>query len=250
MELTVLGACGTWPGAGDATSGYLVRHDGHAIWVDAGSGTLGSLQRHASIADLDAILITHEHVDHCIDLLITYYAIAYGELAPRGLDLYLPTGVLERLEGAVSESYRDTLKSCFTIHTIGSAQRWDVGPFAIENVLMPHVGLTAFGYRITAGGATLAYTGDTGPGEEYVELAREADLLLAEAALQEADRPFEWHLTARQAGEGAARGEASRLMLTHLRPNQDPAVSIAEAADAYAGPIEVAASGATYEVRA
>lgn len=248
MDVTVLGACGTWPGAGTATSGYLVRHEGTSLWVDAGSGTLASLQRHASLADVDAIVITHEHIDHCVDLLVTYYGIAYGNLAPRGMELYLPTGVLERLEGAVSASYRDTLRSCFTIHTLGSPDSFDVGPFAIESVLMPHVGLTAFGYRITAGGATLAYTGDTGPGAALVQLGRDADLLIAEAALQAADPPFDSHLTAEQAGEGAARAGAKRLMLTHLRPNQDPAISVREASDAYGGPIEVAAEGETYEV--
>lgn len=248
MDVTVLGACGTWPGAGSATSGYLVRHGGGAIWVDAGSGTLSSLQRYASLTDVDAIVITHEHIDHCVDLLATYYAIAYGNLAPRGLDLYLPTGVLERLEGAVSESYRDTLRSCFTIHTLGSADSFDIGPFAIESVLMPHVGLTAFGYRITAGGATLAYTGDTGPGEALVQLGREADLLLAEAALQASDPPFDSHLTAAQAGEGASRAGARRLMLTHLRPTHDPAISTREASDTYGGKVEVAAEGETYEV--
>lgn len=248
MDVTVLGACGTWPGPSGATSGYLVRHDGHSLWVDAGSGTLASLQQQGSLKEVDAIVITHEHVDHCVDLLVTYYAIAYGDLAPRGVELYLPTGVLERLEGAVSASYRDTLRSCFTIHTLGAPDSFDVGPFQIEGVLMPHVGLTAFGYRITAGGATLAYTGDTGPGEALVQLAREADLLLTEAALQAADPPFDSHLTAAQAGEGASRAEAKRVILTHLRPNQDPAVSIREASDAYGGPIEVAVAGQTYEV--
>ena len=240
MDLTVLGSCGTWPGAGRATSGYLVRHDGHALWVDAGIGTFAELQRHLALAEVDAILVTHEHLDHIADLLAVAYAIAYGGLAPEGFPVHLPSGVLGHLEGAVGEGTREKLRAAFDVH-------------AVEAVPMPHAGLAAFGYRIAAGGAMLAYTGDTGPGDGAVaRLGAGADVLLAEAALLETDPvpALDLHLTAAQAAEGAAAAGASRLVLTHIRPDRDPAVSVREAGRRYDGPIGVAEEGTTMEVRA
>ena len=171
MNVVVLGSCGTWPGAGRAASGYLVRHDGHALWLDAGTGTLAALQRHADLAAVDAVLISHEHVDHCIDLLPTYYAIAYGNLREPGFPLLAPTGLTDRLSGAVGKDYRETLARSFAAETIVPAGVHEIGPFRVTCVAMPHVGLPAFGFRVEAGGRTIAYTGDTGPGPEAVALA-------------------------------------------------------------------------------
>ena len=252
MDLTVLGSCGTWPGAGRATSGYLVRHDGHALWVDAGTGTFAELQRHLALAEVDAILVTHEHLDHIADLLAVAYAIAYGGLAPEGFPVHLPSGVLGHLEGAVGEGTREKLRAAFDVHAVEAGTR-EIGPFAVEAVPMPHAGLAAFGYRIAAGGAMLAYTGDTGPGDGAVaRLGAGADVLLAEAALLETDPvpALDLHLTAAQAAEGAAAAGASRLVLTHIRPDRDPAVSVREAGRRYDGPIGVAEEGTTMEVRA
>ena len=248
MELTVLGSCGTWPGAGRATSGYLVRHGGHSLWVDAGVGTFAALQRHVALADVDAVLITHEHLDHMLDLLAASYAISYGGVAPESFPVYLPPGVIERLDGAVSESYRAKVRAAFDVRTLEESD-FSVGPFAVEAVSMPHAGLAAFGFRISAGGAMLAYTGDTGPGEGAVErLGSGANVLLAEAALLESHPTGDLHLTGRQAGEGASAAAAGRLVLTHIRPDCDPARSVRDAGTAYDGPISVAVEGETMEV--
>lgn len=252
MDLTVLGACGTWPGAGRATSGYLVRHGGHALWVDAGTGTFAELQRHIALADVDAILVTHEHLDHIADLFAVAYAIAYGGLAPEGFAVHLPPGVLERLSGAFGEGTRERFRTSFDVRTVEPGTS-TIGPFAVEAVPMPHAGLAAYGYRIAAGGAMLAYTGDTGPGDGAVaRLGAGADLLLAEAALLATDTApgLDLHLTAAQAAEGAAVGGAARLVLTHIRPDRDPATSVREAQAFYDGPIEVAEEGMTMEVHA
>ncbi|MGH2527416.1 MAG: MBL fold metallo-hydrolase, partial [Actinomycetota bacterium] len=80
MKLIVLGASGTWPNPGSATSGYLVQHDGFNLWVDAGTGTLANLQRHIDLADIHGIVISHEHPDHFVDLYPCFYARHYGEI--------------------------------------------------------------------------------------------------------------------------------------------------------------------------
>jgi ribonuclease BN (tRNA processing enzyme) len=251
VDLTILGSCGTWPGAGRATSGYLVRHDGHALWVDTGMGTFAGLQRHVALADVDAILVTHEHLDHMADLFAVAYGIAYGGLAPDGFPIHVPPGVFARLEGAVGEGTKERVRAAFDVRTLTPAT-FEIGPFAIEAVPMPHAGLTAFGFRIAAGGAMLAYTGDTGPGGGAVaRVGAGADLLLAEAALLASDPvpASDLHLTAAQAAEGAAAAGAARLVLTHIRPDRDPAASVREAGERYDGPIGVAEEGLTMEVR-
>ena len=88
MELIVLGSSGTWPNAGIATSGYLVRHDGFNLYMDAGTGTLANLQKHIAIEDVDAIVVSHEHPDHFVDLYPFFYAWHYGELGEPGLPVF------------------------------------------------------------------------------------------------------------------------------------------------------------------
>ena len=105
------------------------------------------------------------------------------------------------------------------------------------------------GVRAEAGGRAVAYSADTGPTDELVRLARDADVLVAEASYQgtREDLP-PIHLTARQAGEAAASAGAKRLVLTHLRPYLDWDVSREEAAAAFDGQVETARDNARIEV--
>ena len=109
--------------------------------------------------------------------------------------------------------------------------------------------VTAFGLRVTADGATLGYSGDTGPCAGLDEVARDVDLLLAEASFRRGDdNPPDLHLTGTDGGEAATRGGARRLLLTHVPPWYDGEQALAEAQAAYDGPIELARCGETYEV--
>ena len=114
---------------------------------------------------------------------------------------------------------------------------------------MAHVGVSALGFRIEVEGASLAYTGDAGPSDDVVKLARDADVFLSEATWQDQEDLLPFHLSARQAGEHAERAGAGRLLLTHIWPTLDVATSLAQAAEAYTGPVELAIEGARIEVR-
>jgi ribonuclease BN (tRNA processing enzyme) len=123
-----------------------------------------------------------------------------------------------------------------------------IGPFSVTPVPVTHP-VPAFGLRVSAGGATLGYTGDTGPCDAVDELARDADLFLAEASfLATVDNPPDLHLTGVDAGAAAARGDAKQLVLTHVPPWHDPEQALAEARTAYDGPIRLARAGATYDL--
>ncbi len=113
---------------------------------------------------------------------------------------------------------------------------------------MTHIGVQSLGYRIEVGGKTLAYTGDSGPCDEVLQLAQGADLFLCEATWKHDDGLLPFHMSARQAGEHAARAGVGSLVLTHIWPTLDPEDSRAEAAGAFDGPIEVARGGRRWKV--
>ena len=121
-----------------------------------------------------------------------------------------------------------------------------LGPFTIRPSRVVHP-ITAYGLRVESGGGVLVYSGDTGPCQELVDLAAGADLLLSEAAfLESGDNPVDLHMTGKQAGAAAAEARVGRLVLTHIPPWNDPQETLAEAREAYAGPIDLAVPGATY----
>ena len=245
MELTVLGSSGTWPPAGGATCGYLVGHEDTHIWLDAGTGTLANLQRHIQIRDLAAIVITHGHPDHFVDVVPAFYARHYGGLGDPHLPFYSPEGFTNALSLLVSEDGADVMAEAYAFTTLRDGDRFQVGPFDIRAFEMQHVGVNALGYRIEAGGAVFAYTGDTGPADAVVELARGADVLMAEASYQDSSNLLPFHMSARQAAEHAKTAGVGRLLLTHLLPTLDPEVSLAEARSAFDGPVELAEQGMT-----
>jgi ribonuclease BN (tRNA processing enzyme) len=113
---------------------------------------------------------------------------------------------------------------------------------------MIHIGVNAVGYRIEAGGAVLAYTGDSGPCDAVIEMSRDADMLVAEATYQDASSQAFFHMSATQAAQHASAAGAKRLVLTHILPTLDREVSREEAAVAFEGVIELAEEGMTLEI--
>jgi ribonuclease BN (tRNA processing enzyme) len=233
MELTVLGNGGTWPKPGGATSGYLLRHEGFNLWVDAGTGTFAELQRHVEIGDIDAVLVTHGHPDHFVDIYPCFYARHYGGLGAPGLPLVCPVDFHQHFAPLVSEDGKDVAAIAYDIRETPPGQTLELGPMRVQTFEMAHIGVRALGYRIEAGDATLAYTGDTGPCEEMIRLAKDADVLLSEATWQDSNDLLPFHLSARQAAEHAEAAGARTLLLTHIWPTLDPDVSLAEASEAY-----------------
>jgi ribonuclease BN (tRNA processing enzyme) len=123
-----------------------------------------------------------------------------------------------------------------------------LGPFLVEPHPVAHP-VPAFGLRVTAGGRTLAYTGDTGPCDGLDAIASGADVLLAEASFRECDdNPPHLHLTGRDAGEAAARNGVRRLLITHVPPWYRAADRVAEAREVYVGELDAVSTGAKYEI--
>lgn len=248
MELIVLGTDSGFPRPGGACSGYLLRHDGFNLVVDLGTGALANLLRHVSYDEgIGAVILSHEHPDHCVDLYPLYVARwLHPEPLPR-IPVYGPAGAFERVARLEGTDGSPDMPSAFEPHSVQPGASLEVGPFRIDTRPTAHL-VTNLGMRIQADGAALAYTGDTGPSEEVVSLAHGADLLLAEATLLDGPNQSWFHLSARQAAEHAARAGAGKLVLTHFWPTRDRDTSREQAGEAFDGDVVVAAEGLSLEV--
>jgi ribonuclease BN (tRNA processing enzyme) len=252
MRLTVIGCSGSFAGPTSAASCYLVEADDAAdrtwrILLDLGSGALGPLQRYGVADDLHGVFFSHLHPDHCLDLTGLYVLRKYhpGGALPR-IPVWGPAGVAARMAEAYGLPPEPGMTGEFEFREYAGAI--ELGPFLVEPLPVAHP-VPAFGFRVTGGGRTLAFTGDTGPCAALDDLARGADLLLAEASFRHGDdNPDDLHLSGRDAGEVAERNGVPRLVVTHVPPWYRVDDMVAEAGDVYAGELSAATPGATYQV--
>ena len=252
MRLTVVGCSGSFPGPDSAASCYLIEvEDQGRVWrivVDLGSGSLGPLQRLVDLRDLDAVLISHLHPDHFMDLCGLYVARRYH---PAGavvspLLVYGPEHTADRVLQAYGPDAADELPKVYEVRRLTDGGRFSIGPVTITARLVDHP-VTAYGMRFEHDGQVLAYSGDTDSCASLIELAQNADLLLAEASFQEGrDQVRGIHLTGRRAGEAARDAVVRRLVLTHVPVWTERQVVVAEAELVYPGPVEAALPGASY----
>jgi ribonuclease BN (tRNA processing enzyme) len=238
MRLTVIGGCGAWPAAGQACSGYLLDHEGFRLLVDPGYAVTPLLDP----ATLDAVFVSHGHPDHCADLNPVLRARVLGDRDVPPLPVYSLTGALDPVLALDGRWVTDAVD----LHAVEPAARFEIGPFTATTCLLPHH-VPNLGVRLSAGGLSVAYTGDTGPSPDIPVLADAVDLLLAEATYPERvpDDDAKYLSTAVQAGRDATAAGAGHLVLTHLWPGEAPADAKAAAAAGYAGPIGVAHPGLT-----
>lgn len=247
-RLVVLGSCGAWPEAGRACSGYVLEHSGFRIVVDLGYGTLTRLlqQLGSSLADgIDAVIVTHQHPDHMLDLHGLFRARWFGRHSGAAIPLFAPDGVVDRLKG-LEEDDASAIERVFHWQPL-PAQTYEIGPFRLGSWPLPHFVPNA-GVRLTAKDLTVSYTGDTGPDPALVDLGRDADLFIAEASDRFQSGEYQptnpqMHLSARQAGEAAAAAKARRLLLTHFWPDNDREASRDSTRQVYAGEVLLAEEG-------
>ena len=248
MELTVVGSSGSFPSADSPCSCYLVEAEGYRLVIDLGNGALGALQKYTGLYDVDAVLLSHLHADHCVDMCAYYVARNYRVGGcPDPLPVYGPHGTPERLARAYDMDEHPGMKEVFDFRTLRNGT-FTLGPFTITATRVAHP-VEAYAFRVEQGGGAFVYTGDTGPCEELVALARGADLLLSEAAFTDGKEDIpDLHLNGRQAGEHAARAGVGRLVLTHIPPWTDPERNRGDAAAAFGHPVELALPGAVYSL--
>jgi ribonuclease BN (tRNA processing enzyme) len=242
VQLTIVGWSGSFPGPESPASCYLIDTGDFRLVLDLGNGALGALQRYTGLAEVDAICLSHLHADHCLDMCgYSVFQNYHPDGARSRIPVYGPPGTAERLSRALGSDHLGMTEAFdFTELAVGPVE---IGPLRITTTHMNHP-VETFGFRIEHAGQVLAYSADTGPCDELVELARGADVLLSEASFTDGPGlPEDLHLTARQAGEHAARAGAGELVLTHLVPWNDRSASLQQASEAFSGPLRLASSG-------
>jgi ribonuclease BN (tRNA processing enzyme) len=234
VELTVLGCSGSFQGPGNAAcSGYLLQSGDTSIWVDTGNGTFGHLQEHLAVEKLTAVVLTHGHPDHCVDIYGLHVLLRYG-LEIENLPVFAPRG----LEGYLLSLVHD-FGNTFEWNAIGDLDETKVGDVTLNFSRTDHPPPT-YAVEARADGKRMIYTADTGPEWTVGAFEHGADLVLSEATYLHDHRPAAIHLSAKQAGEAAREARAQRLILTHLWPLNDPDMAAKEGAEAFGGPVTLA----------
>jgi ribonuclease BN (tRNA processing enzyme) len=255
VRLTVVGCSGSFAGPSSPASSYLVQaDDGDRTWsilLDLGSGALGALQRHLDPADLDAVFVSHLHPDHCVDICGLYVTRKYrpaGAL-PGRLPVHAPRGAEQRFALMYHGLEHDGMSGELAVHELSEAQVTQVGPLRVTAYRVNHP-VEAYGFRVEADGAVLAYTGDTDTCEALTPLLTGANLALMDSAFVDGrDEATGIHLSGSRAAKAAAEaGGVRRLMLTHIPPWNDPEVCRTQAAAVWSGPLDLATPDETYEV--
>lgn len=242
FEVIVLGASGTFPTADQAATGFLLRAGGRDIWLDAGPGTFGVLQKYTSYFNLHALVLSHLHLDHIVDVYPFYYGLRYSinSRGPAALPVFAPPGAREHLEKIVGG---DGFGGFFDFRAVSDGDRVEIGVFSFQFAKSRHP-IECNAMRIEAAGRCLVYTADSGPSDDLASFAKGADVLIAEASMQEPSEGLEEvHMTAKQAGTLAAKAGAGRLVLTHIVPGLDPRLSVDQARSCFEGETVAATQG-------
>ena len=247
MQLTVLGANGTYPSAGRPASGYLVSDGATSVWMDAGPGTYLALCEEMDPMELDAVILSHRHPDHCSDIFALYHAVAHGPGRAGRIPVLVPQGLAEAVAGFLH--YPPALESAFEFVTAGNGDEVRLGSLTVSVVAANHPPPT-LAPRVTDGARSLCYTADPGPSDAVASHAEGCEVLVAEASMCGPRRSdsYPHHMTGAEAGAMAAAAGVGRLVLTHIPAHVDPDRVLLEAESEFDGPVSLAVPGARVTV--
>ena len=263
MELRVLGKSPAWQDAGGACSGYLVNDDGTCLLLDCGSGVFGKLRAVIDYGEVDAVVISHLHGDHTLDLVPFASGLIYaprhqpvpvaghpGTHDPPRPRLLAPPGgrdVFRRLCAAAGMR-EEHIESAFALEEYDPGLAVRVGVFEVRFQPVPHF-LPTQAVSVAGNRHRITYSADSSPSDDLCAFARDSDLLLIEATLPRPERDGpRGHLTPEEAGEHGRRAGARRLVLTHISDEMDADWARREAERSFGGPVEIAAEGAVYRL--
>jgi ribonuclease BN (tRNA processing enzyme) len=254
MRLTILGRSPASPNPGEACAGYLIEGGGGRVLVDIGPGVVAQLLRRHHPEELSAVVVSHMHADHMLDLVTLRYVFPWrGIPRDQRLRVVMPPGsadqVLDLARGAGSARH---FEDAFRLSEHDGSTPISFGGLSLTPIETEHF-IPCWGFRAEADARLLGYTADTGPGDAVVRIADGADLFLSEATLRSVDEDAQpperrGHLLPEEAGEGARQGGAKRLMLTHLPVDGDGSWARTAASDAFGAEAEIAEPSRAYEI--
>lgn len=245
IRWTTLGSA-PYPRADEPCSGYLLQAGAANVLVDIGGGVLGPLQNYIRLEELHAVWISHLHADHFADMPLLYYAFAFAERPLRKIPVLAPVGWAARVEEFVKSATDHRMKDFFQVVELKDRGIAEIGDLRIQARAVEH-GVPAFGLTARYGDRRLAYTGDSGPCDNLITLAKGARVLVAEVGTSLIEIPSV-HLSPEDAGLTATGAGVARLVLTHLASGMSDEEAIERAGETYTGAIEVAKPGTMLEV--
>jgi ribonuclease BN (tRNA processing enzyme) len=217
LSLTVLGCDGSYAGAGGASSGYLVTTADERVWLDTGPGTLGRVQLHVALPDLSAIVVSHEHPDHCGELPVLRNALKYL-LEVSGMPVLTTAGtraLVDHVCGGAAPT--------FAWDVVAGGDERQIGDLRLRFATTDHP-VETLAVRIDHPSGSIAYTADTGAGLDGHLLDPDGtgvDLLIVEASMPPEQEDRVQHLSGAQAARVAAEAGARRILMTHVAPGDD-----------------------------
>jgi ribonuclease BN (tRNA processing enzyme) len=242
MRLNVVGAGPAYtdrPGSSGAS--YLLRANGSSLLLDLGQGSFPGLAGLLDPATLDAVVVSHLHPDHFIDLVPLRHYLRY-EKPPSRVRVIGPDGLAGRLDALNGEP--GWAAAALDVMALAEG-RHVVGPFELDVARVTHTG-SSFGFRVAvpaegrSSATGLVYSGDCGRAEDLDALVRPGDVLLCEVSFGPGPvAPGAQHLDGPAVGELARRVGAGRVLLTHIQMGFDRAATIDSVRARYErGPIE------------
>jgi ribonuclease BN (tRNA processing enzyme) len=253
VEITVLGKSPSWQDRGGACSGYLVRAGQGTIVLDCGSGVFGQLRSACPYTEVDAIVLSHLHADHVLDLVPFASALAYSTVPHTARPLiYGPPGAADWLSALMTllTGSDEVFRRVFDVREYDPAAAIDVAGLTVRFREVPHF-VTVFAVEFADAGRRFTFGADSGPNTALPELAQGTDLLALEATMGPGPAPtrgFRGHLTAQEAGELARAAQAQRLLITHFSDELDAEAIQREASEAFGAQAELAVPGLTLSV--
>jgi ribonuclease BN (tRNA processing enzyme) len=257
IRLTCLGGAAAWPNPGQGCSSFLVASNGTTILLDVGPDTLLELRKHIDFSRIGAIVISHCHSDHILDLVPYRYGLVYGPTKPaEPIPLWLPPGgrhILDALASALGgqgESSSNFWDSAFKITEYDPAQPIDIDGVSISFQRTVHPA-ECYAMRLTSDdGKVLTYSADTGDVESLSSFAMHSDILIGEGTMPEdteASGQDSGHLRPSEAGELASRASAKRLVVSHLWSERPDEEVIGAVRTQFEGEILIAKPGLTVD---
>lgn len=244
LAVRILGCSGSYAAAGGACTGYLVQSSGTNVWLDCGPGTLANLQQWIALADLDAIVLTHAHPDHWLELPIIANALEWYEPRER-----LPVYSNAHMFGEARQLIGQSIATVFDWNVVDTDETVAIGGQEWRFDETDHY-VPTYAVRVDADGASLVFSSDTGPNfslQRFIDRAGPIDLALLESTfLDRAGNEGILHLSATEAGEMAAAASAGRLVLTHQAPREERAAHADAANAVFDGPVALAQVGGQY----